>query len=108
MLFEINELEEALLQDGQVVPVDIKNRIAVLRDFARTYDALLELVELSLPRTYEVMFEDEGEIIINETIIISKNEILIFIHINFFPRYCNLSELFSPKNFPASALPAFE
>ena len=66
MLFEINELEEALLQDGQVVPVDIKNRIAVLRDFARTYDALLELVELSLPRTYEVMFEDEGEIIIIE------------------------------------------
>ena len=66
MLFEINELEEALLQDGQVVPVDIKNRIAVLRDFARTYDALLELVALSLPRTYEVMFEDEEEIIINE------------------------------------------
>ena len=46
MLFEINELEEALLQDGQVVPVDIKNHIAVLRDFARTYDALLELVEV--------------------------------------------------------------
>lgn len=66
MLFEINELEEALLQDGQVVPVDIKNRIAVLRDFARTYDALLELVAIALPRTYEVMFEDEGEIIINE------------------------------------------
>ena len=66
MLFEINELEEALLQDGQVVPVDIKNRIAVLRDFARTYDALLELVAIALPRTYEVMFEAEGEIIINE------------------------------------------
>ena len=64
MQFEINELEEALLQDGQVVPVDIRNRLNVLRDFARTYDALLELVALALPQTYAVMFEDEGELII--------------------------------------------
>jgi len=66
MQFEINELEEALLQDGQVVPVDIRNRLNVLRDFARTYDALLELVALALPQTYAVMFEDEGEIIISD------------------------------------------
>tara|TARA_B100000212_G_scaffold321647_1_gene280376 strand:- start:193 stop:405 length:213 start_codon:yes stop_codon:yes gene_type:complete len=66
MQFEINELEEALLQDGQVVPVDIRNRLNVLRDFARTYDALLELVALALPNTYAVMFEDEGELIISD------------------------------------------
>ena len=66
MQFEINELEEALLQDGQVVPVDIRNRLNVLRDFARTYDALLELVALALPRTYAVMFEDEDELIISD------------------------------------------
>tara|TARA_B100001248_G_scaffold58283_1_gene39385 strand:- start:6229 stop:6441 length:213 start_codon:yes stop_codon:yes gene_type:complete len=66
MLFELNELEEALSQDGQVVPIDIKNRLTVLRDFARTYDALLELVAIALPQTYGVMFEDEGEIIIHE------------------------------------------
>ena len=66
MQFEINELEEALLQDGQVVPVDIRNRLNVLRDFARTYDSLLELVALALPQTYAVMFEDEGEIIISD------------------------------------------
>ena len=66
MQFEINELEEALLQDGQVVPVDIRNRLNVLRDFARTYDALLELVALALPQTYAVMFEDEGELIITD------------------------------------------
>jgi len=66
MQFEINELEEALLQDGQVVPVDIRNRLNVLRDFARTYDALLELVALALPQTYAVMFEDEGELIISD------------------------------------------
>jgi len=64
--YEINELEEALLQDGQVVPVDIRNRLNVLRDFARTYDSLLELVALALPHTYAVMFEDEGEIIISD------------------------------------------
>lgn len=66
MQFEIDELEEALLQDGQVVPVDIRNRLNVLRDFARTYDALLELVALALPRTYAVMFEDEDELIISD------------------------------------------
>ena len=66
MQFEINELEEALLQDGQVVPVDIRNRLNVLRDFARTYDSLLELVALALPQTYAVMFEDEGELIISD------------------------------------------
>ena len=66
MQFEINELEEALLQDGQVVPVDIRNRLNVLRGFARTYDALLELVALALPNTYAVMFEDEGELIISD------------------------------------------
>ena len=66
MQFEIDELEEALLQDGQVVPVDIRNRLNVLRDFARTYDALLELVALALPQTYAVMFEDEGELIISD------------------------------------------
>ena len=66
MQFEINELEDALLQDGQVVPVDIRNRLNVLRDFARTYDALLELVALALPRTYAVMFEDEDELIISD------------------------------------------
>lgn len=66
MQFEINELEDALLQDGQVVPVDIRNRLNVLRDFARTYDALLELVQVALPRTYAVMFEDEGELIITD------------------------------------------
>lgn len=66
MQFEINELEEALLQDGQVVPVDIRNRLNVLRDFARTYDALLELVQVALPLTYAVMFEDEGELIISD------------------------------------------
>ena len=66
MQFEINELEGALLQDGQVVPVDIRNRLNVLRDFARTYDALLELVALALPQTYAVMFEDEGELIISD------------------------------------------
>tara|TARA_B100001559_G_C16435710_1_gene591940 strand:- start:887 stop:1105 length:219 start_codon:yes stop_codon:yes gene_type:complete len=66
MQYEINELEEALLQDGQVVPHDIRKRLTVLRDFARTYDALLELVQVALPRTYEVMFEDEVEIIFTE------------------------------------------
>jgi len=66
MQFEINELEEALLRDGQVVPVDIRNRLAILRDHARTYDSLLELVQLALPRTYSVMFEDEYHIIIND------------------------------------------
>lgn len=66
MQFEINELEEALLQDGQVVPVDIRNRLNVLRDFARTYDSLLELVALALPHTYAVMFEDDCEIIISD------------------------------------------
>ena len=66
MQFEIDELEESLLQDGQVVPVDIRNRLNVLRDFARTYDALLELVALALPRTYAVMFEDEDELIISD------------------------------------------
>ena len=48
------------------MPIDIKNRLTVLRDFARTYDALLELVAIALPQTYGVMFEDEGEIIIHE------------------------------------------
>ena len=66
MQFEIDELEEALLQDGQVVPVDIRERLAVLRDFARTYDALLELVSITLPRTYAVMFEEQGTIIISD------------------------------------------
>ena len=66
MQFEINELEEALLQDGQVVPHDIRKRLTVLRDFARTYDALLELVQVALPRTYDVMFEDEVEVIFAE------------------------------------------
>tara|TARA_B100001113_G_C20768286_1_gene474059 strand:- start:337 stop:549 length:213 start_codon:yes stop_codon:yes gene_type:complete len=66
MQFEIDELEEALLQDGQVVPVDIRERLAVLRDFARTYDALLELVSIALPRTYAVMFEEQGTIIISD------------------------------------------
>ena len=66
MLYEINELEEALLQDEQVVPTDIRNRLTVLRDFARTYEALLELVSIALPNTYAVMFEDEGTIIISD------------------------------------------
>ncbi len=66
MLYEINELEEALLQDEQVVPIDIRNRLTVLRDFARTYEALLELVSIALPHTYAVMFEDEGTIIISD------------------------------------------
>jgi len=66
MQFEINELEEALLRDGQVVPVDIRNRLAILRDHARTYDALLELVQMALPRTYSIMFEDEYDIIITD------------------------------------------
>ena len=66
MQFEINELEEALLRNGQVVPVDIRNRLAILRDHARTYDSLLELDQLALPRTYSVMFEDEYHIIIND------------------------------------------
>jgi|TARA_B100001094_G_C17835671_1_gene625405 hypothetical protein len=66
MLYEINELEEALLQDEQVVPIDIRNRLTVLRDFARTYEALLELVSIALPNTYAVMFEDEGTIIISD------------------------------------------
>ena len=66
MQFEINELEEALLRDGQVVPVDIRNRLAILRDQARTYDALLELVQMALPRTYSIMFEDEYDIIITD------------------------------------------
>jgi len=66
MQIEIDELEESLLQDGQVVPVNIKRQLAVLRDFARTYDALLELVAMALPRTYSVMFEDEFDIIIED------------------------------------------
>ena len=49
-----------------MVPHDIRKRLTVLRDFARTYDALLELVQVALPRTYEVMFEDEVEIIFTE------------------------------------------
>lgn len=66
MLYEINELEEAILQDGQIVPVNIKQRISELREFARTYEALLELVQVALPRTYDVMFTDEVEIIFTE------------------------------------------
>ena len=65
MEFELNELEEELLKLNPV-PVDIKRRINELRDFARTYDALCELVCLTLPRTYQVMFDDEGEIIITD------------------------------------------
>ena len=65
MQFELDELEEELLKLNPV-PLDIKQRINVLRDFARTYDALCELVAITLPRTYQVMFEDEGEIIITE------------------------------------------
>tara|TARA_Y100001963_G_C6734036_1_gene425409 strand:+ start:97 stop:309 length:213 start_codon:yes stop_codon:yes gene_type:complete len=63
--FELDELEEELLKLNPV-PVDIKKRIDVLRDFARTYDALCELVAVVLPRTYQVMFDDEGEIIITD------------------------------------------
>jgi|TARA_B100001741_G_C16411797_1_gene531937 hypothetical protein len=63
--FELDELEEELLKLNPV-PLDIKQRINVLRDFARTYDALCELVAITLPRTYQVMFEDEGEIIITD------------------------------------------
>ena len=66
MLYEINELEEALLQDGQIVPVNIKQRISELRDFARNYEALLELVQVALPRAYDVMFTDEVAIIFTE------------------------------------------
>ncbi len=65
MQFELDELEEELLKLNPV-PLDIKQRINVLRDFARTYDALCELVAITLPRTYQVMFEDEGEIIITD------------------------------------------
>ena len=65
MQFELDELEEELLKLNPV-PLDIKQRINVLRDFARTYDALCELVAITHPRTYQVMFEDEGEIIITD------------------------------------------
>ena len=65
MQFELDELEEELLKLNPV-PLDIKQRINVLRDFARTYDALCELVAITLPRTYQVMFDDEGEIIITD------------------------------------------
>ena len=65
MQFELDELEEELLKLNPV-PLDIKQRINVLRDFARTYDALCELVAITLPRTHQVMFEDEGEIIITD------------------------------------------
>ena len=71
MQFEINELEEALLRDGQVVPVDIRNRLAILRDHARTYDALLELVQMALPRTYSIMFEDEYDM--EDAMILNKS-----------------------------------
>ena len=65
MQFELDELEEELLKLNPV-PVDIKRRINELRDFARTYDAQCELVCLTLPRTYQVMLDDEGEIIITD------------------------------------------
>ena len=44
----------------------LKQRISELREFARTYEALLELVQVALPRTYDVMFTDEVEIIFTE------------------------------------------
>ena len=49
MLYEINDLEEALLQDGQVVPHDIRKRLTVLRDFARTMTHYLNLFKLHYP-----------------------------------------------------------
>ncbi len=56
MLFELEELE-ASLKTIDVCPIDVQEKIDALREFAKTYDALCELVRFALPMTYAVMFD---------------------------------------------------